>query len=88
MIAGIDLGTTHSTRPSAAEALADRLVRNGQQRDPADFAAWLQQSPELQAPADAGEVKLATWQRLMKGTTPSPQASFEPLADRFQCIRP
>lgn len=62
MIAGIDLGTTHSTGPSAAEALADRIVRNGQQRDPADFAAWLQQSPEPQPPADAGAVNLATWQ--------------------------
>ena len=70
--------------PSAAEALADRIVRHGQQHDPADFAAWLQQSPELQAPADASAVKLATWQRLMKGTTPFPQANFEQLADRFQ----
>ncbi|HEL3195027.1 TPA: hypothetical protein UMF74_001650 [Stenotrophomonas maltophilia] len=74
---------TAVTGPSAAEALADRIVRNGQQRDPADFAAWLQQSPELPAPADAGAVKLATWQRLMKGTTPFPQANFEQLADRF-----
>lgn len=71
------------TGPSAAEALADRIVRNGQHRDPADFAAWLQQSPELQAPADAGAVKLATWQRLMKGTTPFPQANFEQLANHF-----
>ncbi|WP_329859319.1 hypothetical protein [Stenotrophomonas sp. SMYL28] len=71
------------TGPSAAEALADRIVRNGQHRDPADFAAWLQQSPELQAPADAGAVKLATWQRLMKGTTPFPQANFERLANHF-----
>ncbi|QBR46527.1 hypothetical protein [Stenotrophomonas indicatrix] len=72
------------TGSSAAEALADRIVRHGQQHDPADFAAWLQQSPELQAPADASAVKLATWQRLMNGTTPFPQANFEQLADRFQ----